>query len=41
MKVHHFLFKVETVFTAGVLIAAICMTIWLLSKSFRKRQNLK
>jgi len=36
MKLHHFIFKIETVLTAGLLIVVGAFTIWLLAKSMKK-----
>jgi hypothetical protein len=36
MRLHHFIFKIETMLTAGVIILVGAFTIWLIAKSMKK-----
>lgn len=36
MRLHHFIFKIETVLTAGVILLVGAFTIWLIAKSMKK-----
>lgn len=36
MRLHHFIFKIETVLTAGMIILVGSFTIWLIAKSIKK-----